>query len=174
MIYDDEDRLVDSMDPFLYAVGIAGSSALYNRFSDDLSTALTLRIPVTSDCRLFEETVENGKKIGCLNTLGARFGEEYDLAAGSAHCDRHATAAPDRIRHDESKHEIIIGSGTSMGIVSDVPPEVWNYSVSDFQVVKWWLKRRTRTYRPSGFDKKPLEIRNLMDIVGPHGLMMIF
>lgn len=72
-----------------------------------------------------------------------------------------------RIRYDESKHEIIIGSDPSMGIVNDVPPEVWNYSVSGFKVVKWWLKRRTRTYRPSGYDKKPLEIRNLMDIVGP-------
>lgn len=43
--------------------------------------------------------------------------EEYDLTAGSAHCDRHATATPDRIRYDESKREIIIGSGPSMGIV---------------------------------------------------------
>ena len=165
LIYDDEGRLVDSMDPFLYTVGIAGSSALYNKFGDDLSTALALRIPVTSDRRLFEETVENGKKIVCLNTLGARFGEEYDLTAGSAHCDRHATAAPDSIRYDESKHEIIIGSGPSRGIVSDVSPEVWNYNVSGFKVVKWWLKRRTRAYRPSGYNKKPLEIRNLLDIV---------
>lgn len=140
MIYDDEDRLVDSMDPFLYAVGIAGNSALYNRFSDDLSTALALRIPVSLNSRRSEETVENGKKIVFLNTLEARFGEEYDLAAGSAHCDRHATAAPDRIRHNESKHEIIIGSGPSMGIVSDVSPEVRNYSVSGFKVVKWWLE----------------------------------
>lgn len=44
------------------------------------------------------------------------------------------------MRRNESKHEIIIGSGPSMGIVSDVPPEVRNYSASGFKVVKWWLE----------------------------------
>lgn len=37
--------------------------------------------------------------------------------------------------------------------------------MSGLKVVKWWLKRRTRTYRPNGYSKKPSEIRNLMDIV---------
>ena len=34
-----------------------------------------------------------------------------------------------------------------MGIVSDVPPEVWNYSVSGFKVIKWWLEENQNPYR---------------------------
>lgn len=106
------------------------------------------RVPITSEASLFAEVVELGRRLLWLHTYSERYqnstadrpnripaveGQEWTTAVATIPKD---TAA---IRYDEATHTLHIGDGT----ITNVLPEVWNYSVSGFRVVERWIGSRT-------------------------------
>ena len=154
-------KLKRTLDPesfaaYLYA--ILGHGGFVEKFWVELEDR-ELRIPLTLKPKLFDRAVSAGRRLLFLHTYGERCIPE-DRSAGEL---PHGTAKvrkaigekpadyPDAFRYDPATRMIHIASGE----VGPVAPEVWNYEVSGFPVVKSWLGYRMKNRK--GKKSSPLD-----------------
>jgi predicted helicase len=126
---------------FAYAYGLLATPAYAERFWEEL-TIPGQRVPITTDQELFLEVAAFGRELLFLHTYGERFGTPgQKLVVGSATYTSPISAStyPESIVYDPDTLTIAIGG---VGRFENVAPEVWDYSISGFQVVKSWLAYR--------------------------------
>ena len=132
-------------DLFAYVYALLAAPAYVDRFSEEL-TIPGPRVPLTKDAALFRQGAALGADLIRLHTYGERFAKAGQPAAlqGSARCTRPVGETvsdyPNDFEYDESRQTLRVGAGE----FGPVRPEVWEFSVSGFQVVKSWLGYRMR------------------------------
>lgn len=118
-----------------------------------------VRLPITKDSALFENTVKLGKRLIWLHTYGERFVPKKEkqgrVPQGKARCKKATPQAkekyPETYRYDETESVLYVGEG----VFNNVRPDVWSFSVSGLQVVKSWLAYRMK--ERSGKKSSPLD-----------------
>lgn len=160
---------VGTEDVLAYIVALAAHPAFTARFQDDLSTP-GLRIPITTDHKLFAEAAALGRTVVWLHTFGERMA---DTAAGrppepprlpAARRPRIPAAGTippdaDSLDYDAATQRLLVGSG----YVEHVPPAVWRYEVSGKQVLlSWFSYRKKHRERPIiGDRRQPSPLGNI-------------
>ena len=143
-------------DLFAYCYALLASTDYVDCFSEEL-TIPGPRIPMTKDAALFRKGAALGTELIWLHTYGERFADTRsgDRLQGSARCTRSVgeTVAdyPDDFEYNEARQTLRVGAGE----FGPVRPEVWEFSVSGFQVVKSWLGYRMR--KGAGKKSSPLD-----------------
>lgn len=139
-------------DLFAYAYAVLATPKYVDRFSEEL-TVPGPRLPITRDISLFKEAVKIGRELVYLHTYGERFAtanKKAGVAKGAARLHIGIpdvpNGYPEDFTYNAATRELRVGSG----VVADVAPEVFNFTVSGFDVVKSWLSYRMR----SGAGKK--------------------
>lgn len=140
---------------FAYAYGILAQPGYVRRFWDELELPPP-RLPLTRDAALFDEVADHGTRLLYLHTWGERYRSENDdgyVPQGKARCEVAVSldTYPEGYEYDAATRTLRVGDGE----FAPVPPEVWEFSVSGYQVVKSWLDRRKR--EPSGRKSSPLD-----------------
>lgn len=137
----------DAPDVFAYAYGILSSPRYVERFFDELQQPGP-RLPLTASPDLFRSAVAMGRWLLWLHTYGQRM-TSPDRPRGTVPrgiarvveaIPTTAAAFPREFSHDDCTNELRIGTG----VVGPVEAEVWNWSISGFNVVASWLAYRMR------------------------------
>jgi hypothetical protein len=161
---------VSGEDLMAYIAAVAAHPAYPARFQDDLAQP-GLRIPLTSNGKLFAKAAELGRTIIWLHTFGERCVDPENgrpakpprlakekspriPAAGAIPQD--PEAMPDEISYDAGKKRLLVGGG----YIENVSPEIWNYDVSGKQVLSQWFsyRKRNREKPPMGDKRPPSEL----------------
>ena len=140
---------------FAYAYGILAQPGYVRRFWDELELPPP-RLPLTRNAALFDEVADHGARLLYLHTWGERYRGANDdgyVPQGAARCVKAVPldTYPEGYEYDAATQTLRVGDGE----FAPVPPEVWEFSVSGYQVVKSWLDRRKR--EPSGRKSSPLD-----------------
>jgi Type ISP C-terminal specificity domain/N-6 DNA Methylase len=145
-------------DMFSYVAALLASPGYTARFKLDLSTP-GLRIPLTADPVLFEETVKLGRRFLWLYSFGERMSDPADhRPAGSPRVltdpptipkdggiSGKPEEMPDVLGYDANKQRLLVGHG----FIDNVSPAVWRYEVSGKQIlVQWFSYRKKNRERP--------------------------
>jgi hypothetical protein len=128
-----------------YAYCILSTPAYQQRFADELASKV-VRIPLTAEPALWTEAVDLGTRLIWLHTFGERFRDTAStpgrLPDGGVSWQRAVTKLPegkDEIRYEADEQLLHIADG----VVSGVRPDVWEFTVSGWPVVRRWLEHRT-------------------------------
>ena len=138
---------VEPEDLAAYLFALLSTPSYRERFADEFADK-EVRVPLTADAALFAEVVGLGRKMLWLHTRGQRLGEgrsafpECDVILIEPVGEIPESLAD--IEYDEAEHLLWIGDGCIAGVSA----EVWNYSVSGWQVLRHWLGHRTARGRP--------------------------
>jgi hypothetical protein len=159
-------RVVSPEDFFAYLAAVAANPAYTARFRKDLAQP-GLRIPLTTDPKLFAQAVEVGRRVIWLHTFGERFADpKAGRPSGPPRLPKERTpriprdgaipddsdSMPDEIEYDEPRRRLKIGQG----FIDNVPPAVWGYEVSGKRVLtQWFSYRRKNRERPIIGDRRP-------------------
>ena len=140
---------------FAYAYGILAQPAYVEQFWDELEQPPP-RLPITKDGTLFQRMADHGARLLYLHTYGHRFagtGDDGSVPQGIARCTEAVPSDkyPEGHAYDPVTQTLTVG----VGEFAPVAPEVWDYSVSGWQVVKSWLDRRK--LKGSGKHSSPLD-----------------
>ena len=140
---------------FAYAYGILAQPAYVEQFWDELEQPPP-RLPITKNGDLFQNVAVHGARLLYLHTYGERFASLADdgsVPQGTARCTKAVPVDnyPEGFSYDPETQVLAVGDGE----FAPLAPEVWNYSVSGFQVVKSWLDRRK--LNRSGRQSSPLD-----------------
>ena len=140
---------------FAYTYGILAQPAYVERFWDELEQPPP-HLPVTKDAELFQRVADHGARLLYLHTYGSRFatvGDDGTVPQGVARCTVgvSSTGLPNDFKYDPATETLAVGEGE----FAPVTREVWEYSVSGYQVVKSWLDRRK--LKRSGRKSSPLD-----------------
>ena len=155
---------VTPADLFAYSYALLASPAYVDRFSEEL-TVPGPRLPLTRDPDLFQRAVTLGAELIQLHTYGERspvgaglrparagappgveasFAPARQTPPGAARCvhpvGETPDAYPDKFEYIETTQTLHVGTGR----FAPVPREVWEFSVSGFQIVRSWLSYRMR------------------------------
>ena len=127
---------------FAYAYGVLAQPTYVDRFWDELEQPPP-HLPITKDRTLFERMANHGARLLHLHTHGARFGGPVDdgsVPHGRARCTKGVSEEqyPTGFSYNSKTQTLAVGDGE----FAPIAPEIWNYSVSGFQIVKSWLDRR--------------------------------
>lgn len=149
---------VRAEDFFAYAYTVLFSPQYVQRFWDEL-TIPGPRLPITKDGELFTHAVRLGKRLLHLHTFGERFAPDRQhmgkVPVGRVRCKVGTPSAPqkypDNFSYDLANQELHVGEG----VFCHVRPEVWEFSVSGFEVVKSWLGYRMKNRK--GRKSSPLD-----------------
>ncbi len=149
-----------------YLAAVAANPAYTAQFKSDLAQP-GLRIPITSNPKLFTKAVVLGRRVIWLHTFGERFTDKKSgrppgpPRAPKDHAPRipkdgaipdDADSMPDEIEYDESQHRLNIGKG----FIDNVSPAVWKYEVSGKRVLtQWFSYRKKNRERPIIGDRRP-------------------
>lgn len=159
-------KSIDAEDVVAYLAAITAHSAFTKQFQEDLSTP-GLRVPLTSDGKVFADAVKLGQRVIWVHTFGERMMDPQDgrppepprlpsnkrpsIPTGGA-IPTDPESMPDSIDYDAGKKRLLVGHG----YVENVEPAVWSYKVSDKQVVLHWFSyRKENRERPIIGDKRP-------------------
>ena len=131
-----------------YVYGLLVSDQYVERFSEEL-TVPGPRLPITRDFQLFTEVARAGRRAIWLHTYADRFAGHDSLAEeippGRARCTSPVSEAeerfPQEFSFDEDNHSLRVEDG----VFAPVSPEVWEFSLSGFRVVRSWLSARIST-----------------------------
>jgi len=155
-------RAVAPEDLFAYAYAALASPAYVKMFWHELIIPGP-RLPVTKDAKQFATGVAYGKKLIWLHTYCERFvpvnSKSGHIPPGKARC-RHGTPGgtahyPNVFSYDPAKGELYIGEGAQRGVFDNVSKEIWEFSISGFEVVKSWLGYRMKDRK--GKSSSPLD-----------------
>ena len=138
---------------FAYAYAVLAQPSYVERFWDELEQPPP-RLPITKDADLFARVADLGERLLHLHTYGERFrsDERGDIPRGQARNTKDVgEALPEGHSYDPETRVLHVGDGE----FAPVSPEVYEYSVSGFHVVKSWLDRRKR--ERSGRKSSPLD-----------------
>lgn len=156
------DITITPEDLMAYVAGIMGSPAYTSTFEEELATPGP-RIPITKDSDLFQRVAEVGKQVIAWQTYARRFPEAIGTSngyvpQGSANVQVGIPETPEAypeslndVVYDENARELKVGDG----VIENVAPEVFNYEVSGFRVVRSWLGYRVKNR--SGKKSSPLD-----------------
>ncbi len=145
-------------DFFAYCYAILATPRYVKEFWNELENPGP-RVPITKDAELFGEVVAVGRRLVWLHSYGDRFvppGKKAGkIPTGKVRCrvGTPTTAAdyPNEFSYDAATQELKVGGG----VFEKVREEVWNFSISGFQVVKSWLGYRMKDR--SGKKSSPLD-----------------
>ncbi len=159
-------RPVTAEDFLAYLAGVAANPAYTARFQRDLAQP-GLRIPLTTEPKLFARAVELGRRVIWLHTFGERYVDpKADRPAGPPRLPKDKApripkggaipddpaSMPDEIGYDKSQHRLLVGSG----FIDNVPEPVWQYEVSGKRVLtQWFSYRKKNRERPIIGDRRP-------------------
>ena len=152
---------VAAEDVFAYVAAVVAHPGYVDRFEKELRQP-GMRIPISASRELWNEAVRTGQEVLWIHTFGKRFADEdagrpfgdvlladkdgpvYErgVPGGAEH-------GPDEISYDPDSRSLIVGGAEvpMIGVISNVPPEVWDYRVGGQQVVRGWFERRGRQPR---------------------------
>ena len=146
---------------FAYAYGILAQPGYVRRFWDELELPPP-RLPLTRDGALFDEVSKHGARLLYLHTWGERYRSEDDdgyVPQGTARCTAPVSldTYPEGYEYDAVTRTLRVGgtSSAKTGEFAPIAPEIWEFSVSGYSIVKSWLDRRKR--EPSGRKSSPLD-----------------
>ena len=127
---------------FAYTYGVLAQPEYVEQYWDELEQPPP-HLPITKDGDLFQNVADYGARLLYLHTYGARFASPADDGAvpqGKTRCTKAVPLDkyPEGYVYDPVTEAIDVGDGE----FTPVSAEVWNYSVSGFQIVKSWLDRR--------------------------------
>ena len=173
---------VSAPDMMAYLAAVAAHPAYTSRFQSDLVQP-GLRFPITADASLFTEASEIGREVIWLHCFGERF---VDPSAGRSNSVPRMPDGerpiipkngaiptdpdhfPDRIDYDAATSRLKIGGG----YIENVSRAVWEYEVSDKQVlVQWFSYRRLDRSRPIIGDRRS---PSLLEKIQPDGWMAVY
>ena len=140
---------------FAYAYGILAQPGYVRRFWDELELPPP-RLPLTRDAALFGKVADHGARLLYLHTWGERYrsdGDDGYVPQGAARCTAPVSldTYPEGYEYDAAAQTLGVGDGK----FSPVAPEIWEFSVSGYSIVKSWLDRRKR--EPSGRKSSSLD-----------------
>jgi hypothetical protein len=144
-------RTVTPEDLFAYTYAALASPAYMKMFWKELILPGP-HLPLTSDAKQFANGITYGKQLLWLHTYGERFVPQNlksgDIPSGKARC-LHGTAGdtasyPNVFSYDPARSELYIGKGERRGVFGNVSKEIWEFSISGFEVVKSWLGYRMK------------------------------
>ena len=151
-------QILTAEDIAAYCYAILTNRNFVERYWDELDRRKPVRIPITKDKKLFNQGVKLGKKLIWLHTFGTRFSTAITgnkKLDGVAKCivaiSGGETQYPESFEYKPTAKEVHIGRGR----FGPISPEVWNYAVSDYQVVKKWLEFRMKNRK--GRKSSPLD-----------------
>jgi hypothetical protein len=139
---------VSAEDMFAYVYAVLSSPEYVERFWEELIRPGP-RIPIPRDQELFRRGVALGRRLVWLHTYGERMvpagATPGDVPQGTARCvapvsDRSAQY-PEEFGYRPADREIWVGDGR----FGPVDPDVWNFAISGFEVVKFWLGYRMKS-----------------------------
>ena len=145
-------------DLFAYAYALLASPAYVDRFSEEL-TVPGPRLPLTKDSDLFQGAAALGAELIWQHTYCQRFTGpgrgKGSVPAASAKCvhpvGETSEDYPEGFEYHETTNTLWVGTGR----FAPVHPQVWEFSVSGFQVVRSWLSYRMR--HGAGRKSSPLD-----------------
>lgn len=151
-------RSVMAEDLFAYAYAVLATPHYVERFSEEL-TVPGPRLPLTRDAALFDEAAAAGRTLIYWHTYGERFvpkgAKAGQVPKGIA---RLKMAIPDTLDaypedydYNAATRELRVGCG----LIADVAPAVFGFSVSGLEVVKSWLNYRMKA--GAGRKSSPLD-----------------
>ena len=151
-------RAVTPEDFAAYVYGALAHPGFTARFAGELE-ARELRVPLTRDAGLFENIREIGARLLWLHTYGERFVPEGErpghVPPGAARCVEAvpggADGYPESFSYGAESRTLRVGAGA----FAPVAPEVFEFSVSGFKVVRSWLGYRMK--RGKGRKSSPLD-----------------
>lgn len=146
-----------------YIAAVAAHPGYVERFRANLKQP-GLRIPITADHALFDETVTVGREVIWLHTFGERFADGRPAGAPRVTDGPEPTipkdgilpttlaAMPHDLDYDAATQRLKIGTG----FIDNVSQAVWDYEVSGKRVLtQWWSYRREDRSKPPMGDKRP-------------------
>lgn len=143
---------------FAYLYALLAQPAYTDKFHHELLNR-EIRVPITTDARLFERVAEKGRWLLWLHTYGERFAGKgrprNRIPRGAARCaaamPEDPDAYPTEFKYDPARQRLLVGSG-EFGPVSQ---SVWDFEVSGLKVVASWLGYRMKDRR--GRKSSPLD-----------------
>jgi hypothetical protein len=133
-------------DLFAYAYAVLASSAYTMRFNSELIEPGP-RLPLTRDVCLFRQSVELGRRLVAHHTFGRLWAPaewKGHVPRGEARITRPIPGTPEgypeTFRYDSVNRRLHVGEG----MFEPVVPEIWNFTVSGYEVVKSWLGYRKK------------------------------
>jgi hypothetical protein len=135
-----------------YVYGLTATSVFAERFADELGEgAGPVRIPITTNTKLFAEVAALGSDLLWWHTWGERFGDGTVLPPAKAAELEPVTRYPEAFRWDAGSETLHIGDGA----VGPVPAAVWNFDVSGLKPLQSWLGYRMK--KGKGRKSSPLD-----------------
>lgn len=152
------EKTISSEDLLAYIACVTAHSRFSERFAQDLSLGLGVRIPLTADLKIFEETVDIGREVVWLHTFGQRFADarrgrpiDGPRARPYAEMPRNTIAIPDdpndmpdELLYEYRTRTLHVGAGSFFPVSS----ATWEYRVNGMPVVRKWFGYRKRN--PAG------------------------
>jgi Type ISP C-terminal specificity domain/N-6 DNA Methylase len=144
-----------------YIAGTVAHSAFTKRFGDELTTP-GIRVPITTDAKLWRETVKLGRQIVWLHTYGEAFASDREeRPRGNIRFPKNdarqplsikpVTEMPDEMAYAEDRQTLYLGDGEW----GPVMPGVIDYAVGGRNVLKSWFNYRKKS--PGGKKSSPLD-----------------
>ncbi|HET9653903.1 MAG TPA: type ISP restriction/modification enzyme, partial [Kineosporiaceae bacterium] len=153
------ERPVSPADVLAYVAGLVSHPGYTKTFADELTTP-GIRVPLTGDADLWEQTVAVGEQVIWLHTYGATF-TARDRPKGNIRYPAGTltqplsltaiTGMPEALTYDQAREVLLIGDGE----FGPVRREVWEYSVGGKNVLKSWFNYRKQD--PGGRRTSPLD-----------------
>jgi hypothetical protein len=146
-------------DLFAYCYAVLFSPDYAKMFWEELTTPGP-RIPITKTTALFKDTVSFGKRLIWLHTFGERFVPNGTMPGhippGKARCKvgtpTDSEHYPEVFSYSAPTKELYVGAG----VFEHIEPELWEFSVSGFNVVQSWLAFRMK--KGAGKKTSPLDL----------------
>lgn len=151
-------RKVGAEEMFAYIVAVTGHPGYTRTFSSDL-TSPGVRVPLTTDLKLFERAVAIGNRWIWYQTYGQRF-MQHDQPSAASGVPRLPTERmprnvveipptsaefPNTLEYDESSQTLSVGSG----VIDQVTPAMREYTIDGVNILdKWFSYRKADRVRP--------------------------
>ena len=137
-----------------YSVALLGTAAFGEKFAVELAEAAgPVRLPITTNPKLFTRAVQLGRELIWWHTRGERFSPDgrTTLPVGTAKEIEPVRGYPETFHYDASDQRLTVGTG----VFGPVSPEVWRFEVSGLHVMASWLGYRMR--KRKGKRSSPLD-----------------
>lgn len=150
-------------DLYAYIAALLAHPGYTTRFWHELELP-GLRVPLTADAGLWHEACGVGSEIIWAHTFGDHYANpklgrphgHVRMASGgpklTAKIPDTTAEMPNHISYDPSKETLHVGE---TGRIAPVPQAVWDYTVSDMEVLQKWFSYRKRD--PAGLNRSALD-----------------
>ncbi|MEU8272258.1 type ISP restriction/modification enzyme [Sphaerisporangium sp. NPDC049002] len=160
-------KTISADDLMAYVAALSAHPSYTSRFAEELKNP-GLRIPLTADSEAWDEGVHIGRRVLWLHTYGERCadaGEGRPLGPpklppavrpkARVTIPYTEESMPETISYDATTRTLHVGAGE----ISPVSPQVWDYEISGWKVVRRWFGYRRAN--PGGNRSSPLDSINI-------------